>query len=166
MPDFDTPLGLKSSTGFEFWNINVETTGTASGNLVFNANSLTGGFDPKMVINDDSGNVGIGTTNPAARLDVNGSFRVNEGTVFSRIQAGTASVGNSGSQQKNIVVNFPAPFSNLPKVIATARGGNFPDTFAITTTAISTMQFRINVRRLDSFSGWGQNLQLDWMAWQ
>ncbi|MGB5711303.1 MAG: hypothetical protein WBM44_10390 [Waterburya sp.] len=164
MPDFDVPIGLQSSTG-EFWNIDIETVGTANGNLEFVANSLAGGT-PQMVINDETGNVGIGTTVPNAKLDINGSLRVNNGTIFSRIQAGTAIVGSSGSKRKNVVVNFPIGFSNPPKVIATARGGNFPDTFAVTTTAISTAQFRINVLRLDGGNGWGQNLQLDWFAWQ
>ncbi len=160
MEEFNTPVGLLSSRG-ENWNINVDT----SGNLTFNADSLTDG-NTRMVINDETGNVGIGRANPQAKLDVNGTFRVNEGTIFSRIQAGTATVGNSTSNRKNIVVNFPIPFSNPPKVIATARGGDFQDTFAVTTTAISTTQFRINVLRLDGAGGWGQNLQLDWMAWQ
>ena len=165
MPEFDTPLGLRSSRG-EVWNISIveETPGSASGNLTFNANQVSGG-DTRMVINDDTGNVGIGTTAPRAKLDVLGSFRVNNGTVFSRIQAGTATVGNSRSQRKNIVVIFLIPFDRIPQVMATARGGNFPDTFAVTTTAISNRQFSINVLRLDSGGGWGQNLQLDWIAW-
>ncbi|MDJ0577747.1 MAG: hypothetical protein QNJ65_21630 [Xenococcaceae cyanobacterium MO_234.B1] len=117
MEEFNTPVGLLSSRG-ENWNINVDT----SGNLTFNADSLTDGTT-RMVINDETGNVGIGRSNPQAKLDVNGTFRVNEGTIFSRIQAGTATVGNSTSRRKNIVVNFPTPFSNPPKVIATEKHG-------------------------------------------
>lgn len=167
MEVLDIPLGLRLSTNSrtEFWNISiVETPASAGGNLTFNANGLNGG-DTRMVINDDTGNVGIGTTAPRALLDVNGTFRVNNGFVFSRIQAGTATVGNSRSERKNIVVNFPLAFDAIPMVMATARGGNFPDTFAVTTTAISNRQFNINVLRLDRGSGWGQNLQLDWIAW-
>ena len=81
------------------------------------------------------------------------------------IQSGTVTIGNSTSQLKNVLVDFPTPFLNPPKVITTTRGGDFGDTFAVTTTAISTTQFRINVRRLDGDS-WGQNLQLDWIALQ
>lgn len=165
MQEFVTPLVLRSSRG-EVWNISIveERPGSAFGNLTFNANLASGGIT-RMVINDDTGNVGIGTTAPRALLDVNGTFRVNNGTVFSQIQAGTATVGNSSSERKNIVVNFRGPFDRVPQVMATARGGNFPDTFAVTTTAISNRQFNINVLRLDRGSGWGQNLQLDWIAW-
>jgi hypothetical protein len=168
MPEFETPLGLRAPNG-EAWSIKIPDTGTASGNLMFIANSLTGNEPAArtmMLINDETGNVGIGTQNPAARLDVEGTFRVNRGTLFSKIQAGTATVGSSSSQRKNIVVSFPGSFLIPPKIIAIARGGNYPDTFAVTTTAISTTQFSVNVLRLDRSSGWGQNLKLDWMAWQ
>ena len=152
MPNFDVPLGLQAngSTG-EVWNINIETDGTfnpsTNGNLVISANSLNGG-NPVMFMSDDSGDVGIGTTAPQAKLDVNGSLRVNNGTIFSKMQAGTATIGRHNSWRKeNIVVNFP-------------------DVFAVTTRAISTTEFRVNVMRIDSSSGWGQNLLLDWFAWQ
>ena len=51
------------------------------------------------------------------------------------------------------------------EVIAFPRGGVFPDVFAVTTRSISTTNFQVNIMRLDSATGWGQQLQLDWMAW-
>jgi len=109
--------------------------------------------------------VGINTADPAATLDVNGSLRIGGGTVISRMQSGTATVGSSGAQRVNITVFFPTAFTSAPRVMATARGGNFPDTFAVTTTAISATSFSINIMRMDSTSAWGQTLLLDWMAW-
>ena len=187
-PNNPTTLRIQSSAGFgagrlEFWSDPqgsspewrpgfIQSTdqagGTWTGGLAFFVNGT--GFANRTaeieVMRITNGRVGIRRSNPQATLDVNGTFRINEGTIFSRIQAGTATIGNSSSQRKNVIVNFPTPFSTLPKVTATARGGDFPDTFAVTTTAISNTQFRINVLRLDSTVGWGQNLQLDWMAWQ
>jgi len=116
------------------------------------------------------GNVGIRTLTPGATLDVLGSFRLSGGTVLSKIQSGTAPVGDSPTtRDKKITVNFPVSFTSVPKVIASARaepGTDWPDTFAVTTRSISTTQFTVNLVRVDSAVGWKQNLQLDWMAWE
>ncbi len=66
LASIDTPLGLRSGSGF--WNIDVD----GNGDLRFNANSLTGG-SARMLINDNSGDVGIGTLTPGVRLHVKGN---------------------------------------------------------------------------------------------
>lgn len=117
-------------------------------------------------INPSGGNVGIGTTSPNAKLDVNGTFRVGGGSIITEMQTGRATVGSSGVNEKQITINFPSAFATTPNFIATARGIGFPDIFAVTTTAISITQCTIRVKRLDSAGGWAQNLQLDWFALQ
>jgi len=71
------PLGLESADGesgtSERWNLNIDS----EGRLTFNANSLSGG-KTWMVIDDESGNVGIGTTDPQATLDVNGDIKIKD----------------------------------------------------------------------------------------
>ena len=59
---------------------------------------------------------------------------------------------------------FSQPFAAPPRVILTPRGQSYGDTFAATTTNVTTTGFTANVWRADA-SGWGQSLQLDWMAW-
>jgi hypothetical protein len=136
-----------------------------------------------------AGRVGIGTTVPSSKFDVvngsitvrgtnaglevNGPVKVNSiqvdsGTILSRIQAGTAFVGGNGvSGVKTITIIFPSPFSTAPKIMVTPRGENYADVFAVTTRNISTINFQINVQRVDgSLSTWGQNLQVDWFAWE
>lgn len=67
---FQTPIGLRNDG--QFWNLNVDS----NGNLTFNANSLTTTGDTKMLIEDESGNVGINTTIPTEKLEVNGNIKV------------------------------------------------------------------------------------------
>ena len=85
-------------------------------------------------------------------------------TVAPHTQAGTAFVGSDAGPEKTISVTFSQPFAATPRVILTARGMSFPDTFATTTTQVTTTGFTANVWRADA-AGWGQPLQLDWMAW-
>jgi hypothetical protein len=115
----------------------------------------------------NNGEVGIGTRDPAARLDVQGSVRFGVGgTVMNRVQSGTATVG-AGTGFKTITVNFPTSFGATPKVMVTVKGEDYNDTFAVTTRAVNTANFKVNVYRVDSLGGgWAQNLQVDWLAWE
>jgi hypothetical protein len=80
-------------------------------------------------------------------------------------QSGRATVGSqSGTALKGIGVTFPQAFAGTPHVLLTAHGGNYPDTFVVTTTSITPSGFTANVMRTDYNGGWGQSLQLDWMA--
>lgn len=116
-------------------------------------------------INPMSGNVGVGTANPGAKLDVVGSFRVGGGTAITKMLSGTAAIGSSASNEKQITVNFANAFNAVPRVLVTVRGQNFADVFAVTTRSISNSSVTIRVKRVDTASGgWAQNLQVDWMA--
>jgi hypothetical protein len=86
----------------------------------------------------NNGYVGIGTTAPAASLDVNGTtttngLQVGNGTVFAKMQSGVVSVGSNPTGQKTVTITFPVAFSSTtPKVFATARNepaSNFGDAF-------------------------------------
>lgn len=74
-------LGLEAVSGIEQWNLEVD----ANGNLTFNANAVTGG-QTRMVINDDTGNVGIGTLNPTQKLEVIGNVKATNVTVPSDLR--------------------------------------------------------------------------------
>ncbi len=116
----------------------------------------------------NNGNVGIGTRSPGARLDVQGSVRVGvNGTVLNKIQSGTFTVGGGNNGVNVRTLTFPASFGSTPKVTLTARGQDYPDTFALSTRAISTTAVTFNVVRVDAPGGsWAQTLLVDWMAWE
>ncbi|PWU22036.1 MAG: hypothetical protein C5B50_00320 [Verrucomicrobia bacterium] len=111
--------------------------------------------------------IGIGTNNPQASLDVNGSLRINQGTKFSRVQDGVFTAGPT----TNLVVTgvFPIAFSNTPTVVATSlaqAGSDFGDTFCVTVRKVTTTNFVVNIVRVDQTNSWGQNLRIAYHAWE
>jgi hypothetical protein len=80
---------------------------------------------------------------------------------------GTANVpplANVNNKNQTFWVPFGKAFSQPPAVLATARGQNYRDTFAVSVAGVSATGFQANVTRVDWDGGWGQALQLDWLA--
>ncbi|HLP78062.1 MAG TPA: hypothetical protein VK327_14225 [Candidatus Paceibacterota bacterium] len=146
--------------------------GGFTGGLAFFVNGTGGAnkFSSNEVMRVVNGAVGIGTTSPQATLDVNGSLRINQGTVFNRVQDGIFDAGASPTATTKVVTNsFPIAFSTVPNVTATAvnqAGSDYPDAFAVTIRRVTTTNLVINIVRLDSGNPWGQNLRIAYHAWE
>jgi hypothetical protein len=115
-----------------------------------------------------SGGVGINTNSPGATLDVGGSFRVNGGTVYNRMQSGIFTAGASAAQLLVVTNTFPVAFATVPAVMATAVNADatdWGDVYSVTIRRVTTTNFVANIWRLDGTS-WGQLLRVSWHAWQ
>ncbi len=116
-----------------------------------------------------NGNIGIGVTAPDNKLDVVGTFQLGNGTSFSKLQAGTYTVGsNASTGVKVVTLTFPSAFTTVPKIVITPRNENgINDIVVISTRNITTTNAVILIYRVDAAGGtWGQNLQFDWFAWE
>lgn len=68
------PVSIKNAVNNQFWNFTVDN----SGRLRFRANQRQGG-PTRLIINDNNGNVGIGTPSPQTKLDVRGHLMLEAG---------------------------------------------------------------------------------------
>jgi hypothetical protein len=117
-----------------------------------------------------NGGVGINTNNPKATLDVNGSLRINSGTVFTNFQAGqSAMASGASSSYTNLTITFPKAFVTTPRIMATVNADpawDVPDTFVVSVRKVSPTNCVVNILRVDSPSGWSQLLRVNWIAWE
>jgi hypothetical protein len=86
---------------------------------------------------------------------------------------GTAAIGSSTTNVKQVSVSFAHPLTTIPVVVANTLQtdpnyppGSIKDTFAVSITGVSKTQFTANVCRVDVIpnQGWGQNLSLGYHA--
>lgn len=139
-------------------NVQIGTSGTATNNFtVFQPVAPDGtlrigngnaGITTSLVALDSAGNIGIGTTSPVARLDVNGSIK---GTITS----GTAQNSTSGtfidftgipSWVRRITVMFGGVSTNGTSLVQVQLGAG-----SVTTSGYNAAQ---------SFTGTGQGLNI------
>jgi hypothetical protein len=127
---------------------------------------------------DGSNDIAFGYGNSAAftenvRIKGNGTtvtkgLQVSNGTVFTKMQSGSVTLGSSATAQKTITIIFPVGFASAtPKVFATARNeaaSSFADSFSVSVRSITATSVTLNVQRTDSITGWGQQVLIDWFA--
>jgi hypothetical protein len=97
------------------------------------------------------------------------NLQIGGGTVISKQLAGTATVGSSAAQMKTFAIPFSQPFVTVPKFVATARnaqGYEANEIYVVSIKSITNSIVILNVYRIDSSSGWSQQLLLDWIAWE
>ncbi len=89
------------------------------------------------------------------------------------VLGGVGVIGSSPTSVQDFQISFPSPSpfgTATPFVVATAfqdpfyEPSNLSDTFAVTITDVEPTGFMINVVRVDVPGGWGQNLQVIWVA--
>lgn len=154
--------------GILHWN--VRNDGATDNFSIFEMGAIE-----RLTIQNNTGYVGIGTTAPAAKLDVNGrtntnQLQVGEGTVISNMQSGSFAAGPSDNAFLTATLTFPTAFGAAPRVTATARNAsnfsNVNDTYAVTIRSVSATAVTFNIRRVDVSAAWSQNLLIDWIAIQ
>jgi hypothetical protein len=75
--------------------------------------------------------------------------------------------GSSSTQYLNLTINGFALTTNTPSTVilqprqSANQDFGFGDEFAVQVITTSASQMLVRIRRLDSNSGWGQNLRLD-----
>ena len=101
-----------------------------------------------------------------------GTIRVgSSGTTITTMEVGQAVMPSGGSslQETNFLITFPTAFNSSPKITfsiandPTVQGVN--DVFAASISSNSPAAFVVNVYRVNGTS-WGQQLRINWMAWQ
>ncbi|RXG11487.1 hypothetical protein DSM03_11618 [Leeuwenhoekiella aestuarii] len=88
---FDSKFRLRTSDASN--NHFVLENLTSNGSIYFRG----GGSEGKLILNDQGGNVGIGTTSPSEKLDVNGKLKLNNTLIIDGIDT-----GNPNAQEEQL----------------------------------------------------------------
>ena len=116
-----------------------------------------------------------GAGDNALRITNNGITQVQKikvgtnGSVFNNIQKGTFLIGPQVNPQPTLEVTraFPTAFETIPRLNAICRNeAPYSNQFSVTIKSITTTDVTFIIRRLDNAGGWGQQLLLDWWAFQ
>jgi len=160
-------IGFDKYTPDKRWSIGM-LNGTTETGFGINEDGGIGGFGTNRMYFQAGGNVGVGTTTPSAKLDVNGSLKVGGGTAVNKIQTGQATLGTGAAGVQQFTITFPTAFAAAPRVVVSAESANTTtETFITTVKSITATTFMVNVYRIDSpGAAWTQSLKLNWYAFQ
>lgn len=123
-------------------------------------------------------NVGVGTNAPTELLHAKGGLVYAEdgakigstGQQINHIHQQRYNIGASSTVTKTVTIPFnPAfPTGANVKVIASAQNelSTMNDEFLVTIKEVTVTNFTIIIRRMDGPTNWGQNLRINYMAWE
>ncbi|MGB4775349.1 MAG: hypothetical protein WBP45_09270 [Daejeonella sp.] len=154
------PLGEAYKYGF---NESIQATEITTGNRfrLMTAGSAT-------LVTTQNGNVGIGISEPMAKLDINGSMKLNGGSVIQKIQVGEQLIEASSTRLKIVTITFPSAFTSIPKIVCTPKNtvSNSNEMFCVTIRSIDINSVTINIMRIDENAAWTQDVLLSWHTWE
>ncbi len=130
--------------------------------------SSTDGQINRIRFDDRTGGASLSLESP--QVNISGTLALNGGAIFKNVATGQNSVGSSASGQTTVTIIFPKPFASTPRILITPQNdagfSNVADTFVATVRNVSTKGCVVNIVRVDSPTGWSQNLRLNWIAWE
>jgi hypothetical protein len=101
---------------------------------------------------DANNNVGIGTTNPGVKLDVNGTIRTNDELLVSGKTTTNTLQINSGNCQQDFVVNGKTTTSNLQ-----VNSGSCQQDYVLTATDINGNAIWKDINEMNIGSAWDED---------
>lgn len=132
--DWTTSTGSAFQFGF----------GASTGNTYSEIRALSTGYSQwdNLVLQSNGGNVGIGTTNPGAKLDVDGDIRFSEtGRIEGRAYPYTTTVG-AGADATTTYITAGSTTNYQSRIVVAGGSATNPNTIIMSTT--STERMRIN----------------------
>jgi len=103
----------------------------------------------------------------------NGDVKIGQkGTGLTNLQEGQLTAGTqAGNNKKAVTLTFPNEFANAANVrvlLTPVNEGTFNDVFIVSVRSITATNCVVEIFRADvvSGTGWGQDLKVNWMAWE
>jgi hypothetical protein len=103
----------------------------------------------------------------------NGDVKIGQkGTGLTNLQEGQLTAGTqAGNNKKAVTLTFPNEFTNAANVrvlLTPVNEGTFNDVFIVSVRSITATNCVVEIFRADvvSGTGWGQDLKVNWMAWE
>lgn len=171
--------GIVETGGFRFFMDGVATSGSAPSRFVINTTPEGSTSQQERIVVRSTGNVGIGTSDPSERLDVNGGVRIRTltaGPVYSDAQGNLsnmeaapmivaagkitvnkaalkvtgATVNNSRAGKYQITFDHPLSSSNYIIQLSTLYNGNESETYSINYSNQTNAGFSVDITSINT----------------
>ena len=118
-------------------------------NLLTNLNA---GGNPRVTIANESGNVGVGTTNPSERLHVDGNVRV-DGQLHVKNANGSIEIGPQNTGTCHVVTDRENYYLNKEVMVDSGRIGSYDEDLVLCTRGVARAAIRQDTGDLELKAG-------------
>jgi hypothetical protein len=167
--DVSIITGFTNSAILNFGSTATHTLGRIAYNNSNNSMSFWVNNGPDKIFINNTGNVGINTNAPGAKLDINGDFRLGTGgNVLLKVIGGTATpLVGSINPNANLPFSFTATGAATgDKVVVTMAGGTSTTVFLGSATVTGTNQITVNLFNLGATAAPGGTYTFNYIIYK